>query len=148
MLPELSALFFPLCGVVSAQTKAPERTYIYNPRSLQTAKEDAVHQSGPKGADILISLTAVQNKTPLSGLKRHQKRKRGSTTWTSTALSSLPSRKPGTWFTLTNQDFGCLTASTAAFYVQSSDIGSTIITLFIRNHVDFLLGYKDKIISF
>lgn len=58
-LPELSALLFSLCCVVSVQTKAPERTYIYNLLSLQTAKEDAVHQSGPKGADILTPLMAV-----------------------------------------------------------------------------------------
>lgn len=51
--------FYSLWYVVSVQTKTPERTYIYNLLSLETAKEYAIHQSRPKGTDILTSLMTV-----------------------------------------------------------------------------------------
>lgn len=48
--------------MVAVQTKPPQSTYIYNLLSLKTAKEYAIYQRGPRGADILTSLQQFKNK--------------------------------------------------------------------------------------
>lgn len=75
-------LWFFLWCAVSAQTKTPERTCIFNLPSVETVKECTIHEGKPKGSwypNLSDNSLKKKIQIPLSGLKRHWKRKITST---------------------------------------------------------------------